>query len=67
MALVDILEDVLESLDGGNGLYIDMAVILPDEVGTESDDPAIVNLLSLNVMCVASVPTPGRGIGILRN
>jgi hypothetical protein len=44
-----------------------MATILPDEIGTVSDDPTIVNLLSSNLMCMSSVLTPGRSIGILGN
>ena len=44
-----------------------MATVLPDEIGTVSDDPMIVNLLSPNLMCASSVPVPGGSIGILRN
>jgi hypothetical protein len=59
MTLVHILVDVLDRLDRGNGLHIDVAIVLPDEVGTVSDDPAIVNLLSTNTMCLTSVTMPG--------
>ena len=47
MALVDILVDVFDGLDRCHGLEIDLATILPDEISTVSDDPAIVNLLSM--------------------
>jgi hypothetical protein len=59
MALVDILVDVFDGLDRCNGLEIDMATILPDEIGAVCDNPAIVNLPSMNLMCLSSVLVPG--------
>jgi hypothetical protein len=48
MTLVHILEDVLDCFDRGNGLDIDMAAVLPDEIPRVADDPAIVNLLPID-------------------
>ena len=62
MAFVHILENILHSLDCSDTLDVDVATIFPDEIGTISDDPAIVNLLSLDLMSVASVTTSGRSI-----
>ena len=62
MAFVHILENILHSLDCSNTLDVDVATILSDEIGTISDDPAIVNLLSLNLMSVASVMMSGRSV-----
>ena len=62
MAFVHILENILHSLDCGDTLDVDVATILPDEIGTISDDPAIVDLLSPNLMSVASVATSGRSV-----
>ena len=62
MAFVHILENILHSLDCGDTLNVDVATILPDEIGTISDNPAIVNLLSPNLMSVASVAMSGRSI-----
>ena len=42
-----------------------MAAVLPNEIGTVSDDPMIVDLLSPDLMCVSSVPASGGCIGIL--
>ena len=62
MAFVHILENILHSLDCGNTLDVDVATIFQDEIGTISDDPAIVDLLSPNLRSVASVATSGRSI-----
>ena len=67
MAFVHIFVDILDSFDRGNGLDIDMVMVLPDKIGRVCDDPMIVDLLSPNVMCVSSVPAPGQSISILRN
>ena len=67
MALVHVFEDVLDSFDGGDALDVDVAMVLPDEIGTVSDHPAIVDLLSSNVMCLPTVSVPGGSIVILRN
>jgi hypothetical protein len=58
MALVDILVDVLHGLDGGDDLDVDVAVVLPYEIGTVSDNPAIVNLLPPDLKGLASVTAP---------
>jgi hypothetical protein len=66
MALVHILIDVLDSLGRCNGLYIDVTLILPDEIPGVTDHPTIVNHLVLfNNVRVASVATPGAGIRVL--
>ena len=67
MAFVDILENVLDSLDRGNRLDVNMAAVLPDEIGTVSEDPTIVDLLSSDLMCASSVPVFVGCIGILRD
>jgi hypothetical protein len=59
MTLVHILVDVLDRLDKGDELHIDVAIVLQDEVGTVSDNPVIVNLLSMNAMCLSGVMMPG--------
>jgi hypothetical protein len=43
MALVDILVDVLDSLDRGNRLYVDMAPVLPEEIGRMAHHPLVVH------------------------
>jgi hypothetical protein len=58
MALVDILVDVLQGLDGGDDLNVDVAAVFPYEIGTVSDDPAIVHLLSSDLKGLASVAAP---------
>jgi hypothetical protein len=47
MALVDILVDVLDSLDRGNRLHIDMAPVLPDKILAMTDNPSIVKVISI--------------------
>jgi len=49
MALVDVLVNVLDSLDGCDPLYIDVTAIFPDEVRAVRDYPAIVNPLSIDL------------------
>ena len=44
-----------------------MAMVLPDAIGTVSDNPTIVDLLSPDLMCVSSVPASGGCIAILRD
>jgi hypothetical protein len=65
MALVHILVDVLDSFDRGDGLDVNVAAVLPDEIPGVADDPAIVNLLALDSIGLASVRAPGAGIRIL--
>ena len=68
MALVHILVDVLDCLDRGNGLHIDVAVIFPDEIPGVTDNPLIVNLIPSspsNTMCLPSVMTSGASIRVL--
>jgi hypothetical protein len=67
VAFVDIFVDVLQGLDGGNDFDIDVAAVLPQEIGIVSDDPAIVHLLSFEQKSLASVTTSAACIGILRN
>ena len=57
MAFVDIFEDVFDSLDRANGFDIDVAAVLVDEIGTVGNNPLIVDLLSSDLMCLASVTT----------
>ena len=45
MTLVHIIKDVLDSLDRGNGLHIDVTPVLPDEILAMTDNPSIVNLV----------------------
>ena len=61
VALIHILEYVFDSLDRGNGLHIDMTPVLPDEILAVTDDPSIVNLISVawtSANDLASVKTP---------
>jgi hypothetical protein len=55
MALVDIFVDVLQGLDGGDDLNVDVATILPYEIPAVGDDPAIVNILVPDAKGLASV------------
>jgi len=57
MALVDVFEDVLDSLDRANGFNIDVAALLVDEICAVGDNPLIIDLLSPDLMCLASVTT----------
>jgi hypothetical protein len=45
IALVDILVDVLDSLDRGNRLHINMAPILPDKILAVTANPSIVKAM----------------------
>jgi hypothetical protein len=65
MALVHILVDVLDCLDRGDGLNIEMAAVLPDEIPGVADDPAIVNLKPPNCMGLASVCALGACIRVI--
>ena len=65
IAFIDIFENLLDGLDRGDGLDVDMAMVLSDEIGRVSDDPTIVDLLSPDLMCVSSVPASDGCIGIL--
>ena len=65
MALVHILVDVLDCFDRGNGLNIDVAAVLPDEIPGVADNPAIVNLEPSNCVGLASVSTPGACIRVI--
>ena len=52
IAFIDIFENLLDGLDRGDGLDVDMAMVLSDEIGRVSNDPTVVDLLSLDLMCV---------------
>jgi hypothetical protein len=65
MALVHILVDVLDGLDRCNGLHIDVAPILPDQVPGVTHNPSIVHLLPANLNSPASVAMPGASIRVL--
>src|SRR5260221_14700948 len=68
MAFVDILVDVLDCFDGGNGLHIDVTPVLPDEILVVTDNPSVINLELLVWTCangVASVTMSCPGIGVL--
>src|SRR5258708_25267563 len=63
MAFVDILVDVLDCFDRGNGLHIDVTPVV-------TDNPSVINLELLVWTCangVASVMTSCLGIGVLSN
>jgi hypothetical protein len=64
MALVHILVDVLNSLDRGNRLNVNMAAILPDEIFRVADNPLIVNLLSSDLISQVSIRAPGACIRV---
>ena len=49
MALVDVLVNVLDGLDGCNPLEIDVTAVFPDEVRTVRHYPVIVNVLSIDL------------------
>ncbi len=49
MALVDVLVNVLDGLDGCNPLEIDMTAIFPDEIRAVRHYPAVVNVLSIDL------------------
>ena len=57
MALVDVLVNVLDGLDGCNPLGIDVTAIFPDEVRAVRHYPAIVNLISIDLKCSSCVVT----------
>ena len=63
MALVDVLVNVLDSLDGCNPLKIDVTAIFPDEVRAVRHYPVIVNLLSVRATAMGehSGRTASRG------
>jgi hypothetical protein len=66
MALVHIFVDVLDGLDRGNRLYLDVALILPDEILGVTDHPSAVHHLAIvQSHCPACVPSPDAGIGVL--
>jgi hypothetical protein len=65
VALVHILEDVLDSFDRSNGLHIDVTPVLPDEVLAVTDDPSVVDPMCALLKGVASVTTSCPGIGVL--
>jgi len=49
MALVDIFEYVLDCLDRGNRLDIDVAPILPDKIFAMANHPSVVEIISSNL------------------
>jgi hypothetical protein len=65
VALVDIFVDVLQGLDGGDDLNVDVTAVLPQEIGIVGNHPAIVDLFPPDLKCLASVATPAGCIGIL--
>ena len=65
MAFVHILVDVLDGLNGGNGLHIDVTAISPDEVLGVADNPLVGDLLASNFMCLASVGAPCMCIRVI--
>ena len=66
MALVDVLVNVLDSLDGCNPLKIDITTIFPDEVRTVRHYLAIVNLLSIDLECSSCIAMTKDSIKVLR-
>jgi hypothetical protein len=67
VTLVHIFINVLDRFDGGDGLHIDMAAILPDEESRVTDYPAIVDMLPFDEVSLASVGVPGACIIIFSN
>ena len=66
MALVDVLVNVLDGLDGCNPLEIDVTAIFPDEVRAVRHYPAIVNLLSIDLKCSSCIAMMKDSIRVLR-
>jgi hypothetical protein len=50
MALIHILIYILDGLDRGNRLHIDMTVIAPDEILAMTDNPLVIDLLAPNII-----------------
>jgi hypothetical protein len=48
MALVHILIDILDSLERGNRLHIDMAPVLPQKIGRVADNPLVIDI---DILC----------------
>jgi uncharacterized oligopeptide transporter (OPT) family protein len=68
MTLVDIFVDELDASDGANALYIDMALILPEQKDAERNDKAIINCLAIGEgIYLSSVATVEVGIGVIRD
>ena len=68
MALIHILEYVLDSLDRGNRLHINVTSILPDEIFAMTDDSSVVNLIFVTWTCtnsLASVKMPCPRIRVI--
>jgi hypothetical protein len=65
MALIHILVDVLNCLDRGNRLHIDMAPVLPDKIWRMIDHPLVIDLSSLDLKNLASVVTFNASIRVL--
>ena len=49
MAFVDVLVNVLDSLDECNPLEIDVTAVFPDEVRAVRHYPVVVNILSIDL------------------
>src|ERR1700733_5628350 len=65
MALVDIFENVLDSLDRGNRLDVNVASILPDEIFVVANHPSVVDMISSNLSDLTSVRAPSSGITVI--
>ena len=55
MTLIDILVDILDSLDRSNGLNINVMLVLFDQVFAVANNPTVVNLFASDFMHGASV------------
>jgi hypothetical protein len=65
MALVDIFENVLHSFDRGNGLDIDMAPILPNEIFAVTNNPSVIDMMCSDLNSLASVRAPSSCIRVI--
>src|ERR1700689_2029915 len=70
MTLVDILVDVFDGLERRGTLHIDVALILPDQIWTIRNHPAVVHLhiigANFNFASPSIVTSAIRGIGVFR-
>ena len=65
MALVDVLVNVLDGLDGCNPLEIDVTAVFPDEVRAVRHYPVVVNILSIDLECSSCITTTKDSIRVL--
>jgi hypothetical protein len=70
MTLVDILVNILDGLERGSTLHIDVALILPDQIWTIRNHPAVVYIhiisANFNFESPSIVTSTIRGIRVFR-